>query len=564
MKKLLRQCIRFGLGPAAFYLLWFVVLTWPLVRTFATDIWAGPGDGLQMVWNLWWVNYAATELGQLPWSTHHLHFPVGTSLLVHTMHPLKGFMCIPLRDVLSLIECYNTMNLFSFVVSGVTAFWLALRFSRAYWPSLIGGFIFTFSNYHFAHMQGHMQLVSMEWIPLFVLLWDRLLERPRLGTAAGAALTLGLVVLCDHYYFLYCCLTAAFMMLWHAWRRRDAWYIVRRPFLGPMALFGALVLATSGVLVGATLHFMHTEPQGLYFEASEFSMDALALLIPGAHWRFGELTQPYWSRIPGKIHGNSVHLGLAVLTLLGCAWVCRRRLPPEAHVRFWLALAATFAVLALGPRLYIAGWQVPYLGDWEVPLLRMPYALLAKFMPGMQVGARPVRLVIVTILCASIIVPVVIHYLWAQGRRTRGWVVALLAVMVLEFWPSPPATFRESIPGFVPVLASRRDGGALYDGATPEPRAMYYQTMHAHPLAFGYISRAHTTLRQQKAEKEAVYNAGNYRDLRDVYGFRYMLTPAGTAVQAACPEAVRIYRDERVDLYDLATEPHDDRREEQP
>ena len=54
----------------------------------------------------------------------------------------------------------------------------------------IAGAIFTFSSYHFAHSIGHMQLITMQWIPLFLLAWLRLLDEPtrRRGFLAALAL----------------------------------------------------------------------------------------------------------------------------------------------------------------------------------------------------------------------------------------------------------------------------------------------------------------------------------------------------------------------------------------
>lgn len=540
------------LGPALLYLALFLAMTYPAVLQFRTHVWAGAGDGLQMVWNLWWVDHAVTDLHQLPWHTQMLHYPEGTSLLVHTMHPLKGFMAIPLLRILSLTACYNTLVVFSFVMSGLTAFWLVRGVAGAGVPALLGGFIYTFSNYHFAHAQGHMQLVSMEWIPLFVLCWYRLMRAPRIGTALAASGALLLVLLCDHYYFLYCVLVGAFMLAWEMGRRRRLLLPLQAPYRLPLVVFAVCTLLTSGWLVGATLLFLRTEPQGFFFNASEFGMDALALLIPGGHWRFHGLTEWYWSRIPGKIHGSSVHLGCGVLGLVAAAIAGRRRLP-EAHVRFWLAMGAVFAVLALGPRLTIAGWEVPYLGDWNVPLLRMPYTLLARVIPGLDVGARPVRLVVIAILCASVLAPLGWRVCWQRGGAARAAAVAALLLMLVEFLPSPLPQTRIAPPAFVPVLASRPDGGAVFDAVFPEARSMYFQTIHEHPISFGYISRTHASLGRAKAEKEAVYASGRIAELRDRFGFRYLVAPPALDVPAACPGAVLLSEDAaaHANLYDL-------------
>jgi hypothetical protein len=56
--------------------------------------------------------------------------------------------------------------------------------------------------------------VSLEWIPLFVLLWLKLVTEPTIARGIGAAVVLFLVILCDYYYFLYCVITGALILGW--------------------------------------------------------------------------------------------------------------------------------------------------------------------------------------------------------------------------------------------------------------------------------------------------------------------------------------------------------------
>ena len=165
------RLLRFLLVPGLIYLVTFVAVTFPAILNFSSHYWCGPGDGLQMVWNIWWANRSITELHQLPWHTTALFYPEGTHLLVHTFHPLKGLMATVMLPFLSLAQTYNTLIIFSYVMTGLSMMWFAYSVCKSYWPSVVGGFVLSFCNYHFAHTQGHMQLISMEWIPLFLLLW---------------------------------------------------------------------------------------------------------------------------------------------------------------------------------------------------------------------------------------------------------------------------------------------------------------------------------------------------------------------------------------------------------
>ncbi|HYV09319.1 MAG TPA: hypothetical protein VE980_00200, partial [Pyrinomonadaceae bacterium] len=157
--------------PLLFYFACFYLLTFPQLHQFSTHYFTDEGDGLGNIWNLWWTNKAITELHQYPWHTTFLYYPYGTSLLSHTLNPFNGLLAIVLLRLMTQVQAHNFIVVFAFVVSGVTAFFLAREFTKSFAACLIAGFIFTFSEYHFSHAQGHLNLLSMEWIPLFVLCW---------------------------------------------------------------------------------------------------------------------------------------------------------------------------------------------------------------------------------------------------------------------------------------------------------------------------------------------------------------------------------------------------------
>jgi len=204
--------VELWLVPLALYALLFAAFTFPLLGDFSTHFFTNDADGLSNVWNLWWVDTALTRLGTSPFFTKYLHPPHGTTLLGHTLNPFNGLVAAGLEPWLGLVRAHNVIVVFAFVFGAWTAFRLALHVTGRTAASLIAGFAFGFSSYHFAHTEGHLNLVSLEWIPLFLLAWLRLLERPSAARAIGAALALLLVLLCDYYYFLYCVLAGALVL----------------------------------------------------------------------------------------------------------------------------------------------------------------------------------------------------------------------------------------------------------------------------------------------------------------------------------------------------------------
>jgi hypothetical protein len=260
-----------GRGAAAAALIGYglltLAMTYPLVTRFTTAIPGDGFDGWQHTWNLWWVRRALLVEHAHPWFTDMLYYPVGVSLLFHTLNLFNGLTTLPMQLAWGLLPAYNSAVLFSFAVSGLGAYLLARtvlgpRSSRL--AAFAAGIIFTFSPFHIAHLLGHMQVLSMEWVPFFSLYLLRTVKgewasgrageaaKRRSGEAADrhvsesanhdsrltfdasrftlhvsratrhnlllAILFLGLTALCDWYYVLYCLIFTAVVFFWIAIR----------------------------------------------------------------------------------------------------------------------------------------------------------------------------------------------------------------------------------------------------------------------------------------------------------------------------------------------------------
>jgi hypothetical protein len=205
------------------YLAFTALLTYPLVREFGRAIPGDGFDGWQNVWNIWWVKRALLVEGTNPYFTRLLDYPAGVYLYFHTLNIFNGLTFLPITLNAGQLAAYDVAAAFSFVVGGYGGYLLTLRAmsqpgttrtsvgALAHTAAFLGGFIFAFSPYHMAHLLGHMQLISLEWLPFCALttinLLTRIGDRPSEGTlatlrrclpqAALSALFLVLVALCD-------------------------------------------------------------------------------------------------------------------------------------------------------------------------------------------------------------------------------------------------------------------------------------------------------------------------------------------------------------------------------
>ena len=168
------------------YLLLTLGLTYPLVTQFGRAIPGDGFDGWQNYWNLWWAKTALLEQHTHPWFTNMLYHPTGVGLLFHTLNAFNGFITLPVQLAFGLLPAYNAAVLLSFTLGGLGAYLLAryvLGPGSSRLAAFAAGVIFTFSPFHIAHLLGHMQVISLEWIPFYALY---LLKTVQCGLEAGS------------------------------------------------------------------------------------------------------------------------------------------------------------------------------------------------------------------------------------------------------------------------------------------------------------------------------------------------------------------------------------------
>lgn len=498
----------------------FCILTYPLIRHFRTHYFSELGDGLQNAWNLWWIDKAVTELHQNPYFTTWLHYPDGTSLLGHTLGLFNGLLGIALQRFLTMNEAYNLIIVFAFTAAGYTAFRLAFHLTDSYWSSLAAGYLFTFSQYHFAHAVGHMNLVSIEWIPLFILCWYRLIVDPGPRKAVFAAIALSLVLLSDNYYFLYGIFSVLLIVLWHAQSSRDYLFLFRKKHLLPLTLFTGISLTACGPLLLPLLRIIRTDPFTGAHDPMDFSLDLGALFIPGGHSRFAGLTESYWSQLPGNIQESSVYLGVSVWLLILFTWLNRRRGRLQFQsFNLWFLLLLFFGVMALGPALQLSGKPL-YTG-------LMPYTMLQVLVPPIRVSGVPVRMTVMVTLAAAMITAMGLKMLLGRRGRFRLPMSFILgAVMIVELLPGPLPASAPVNPPYLDQLSALPPTAGLMDTVNPTSIALYLQTRHGLPLADGYISRYPSSVFETMKKKYKALDTGDFQTLIHNYRIEYLLTAA--------------------------------------
>ena len=157
----------------------------------------------------------------------------------------------------------------------------------------------------------------------------------------------------------------------------------------------------------------------------------------------------------------------------------------------WVVITIGFALLALGPFIYIAGVNTHVPGPWA----------LLRYAPGFGLTRMPSRFAIVAVLGLAMVMAGALAAIGARWPRRRRLMAAGVGfLLVFELWPAPRMLYSAEIspiydriaadPRPVRVLSlpfGVRDG--VWATGNFRPRSLYNQTRHGKALIGGYLSR---------------------------------------------------------------------------
>ena len=484
------------------YTLLTLLLTYPIIFQLSTHLPGDGGDSNIRVWNLWWIKKALVDLHTNPFWTDYVFYPEGVSLVFHNLGPFTGLLGAPLQALVGLPTANNLLILLSFVLSGYGAY-LLTRYLVANRPSaFLGGIIFTFCPYKFAHLLGHFNLVFTEWIPFYVLTLLRLTSYPRreaIGPSLRCATCLLLIAFCDFSYLIHALM---FTALFVAYRMRidgcrTYWGRDGRKLaisLGFFLIGFAPVLLMAGIdLLGSGPAAAHGLSGGRSGGATAFQADLLSFITPSPlHPFLGPLVQPVASRFSGGPAEATVFAGYLPL-VLGLIAATQLRLK-EPWVRFWCLVLMVFFILSLGPFPRVLGIGINF-----IPL---PYHLIMRT-PILNHLRVPSRFDIMVMLSLAVLSAFSCRRLfdWFASRAHRSVIFLGITLTILfEYLAIPFPTFGASTPAIYEQIAKEpgqftvldiplaRTSGTGGIGKFPAP-FMLYQTVHEKKIVGGQISR---------------------------------------------------------------------------
>jgi len=500
-------------------------------------------DAPMNAFHIWWMKQVFTQ-GYWPWHTPYLYHPLGTDLYWHTLAPIKASMGTLLLPFFDPITSYNLLLLGTFVIVGYST-WLFLRYMIARTSSqdmvtdfaaFAGACVFTLSGYILINVIQHINLLSIEGVPLFLLWYYKYRDTRKARYLTFMALTAFYVSLCEYYYLVYIGLFMAldmsvgvyasggFFLSRSSWKKPEVIVILK--------CIAASIIGASPILIMLILHAFPA-PINTNHAGSDFPLETLGLIIPGP--------QSYWFPFlpaflkaavsgPAGVSSAGFFVGLFIPSISGYAiWKnignCRR----------YAVIGACFLILSFGPYLMIANqnqhsiatvasiaclMMIPFLKRGRMvrdvffiftfailvdlvigftlfrqPLrvmVPLPYILFQNLVPFFGRGGMPCRFVAMTYLmlavCFSISVATLIR------RRFLG--LTLIELMVIALF-IPSIEFARNAVNFVPyptmpasvanVIKAELPNVAVFTDAFVA--SQYEVVLHEHPVSFGRLSR---------------------------------------------------------------------------
>ncbi len=126
------------------------------------------------LWNLWWVRHAIFDLHVSPLYTNYVVYPFLSPLAGHTLALLWGLVSAPFQMIFGLIPTFNAILVLSFVLAATAMYAFVRKHVERASVALLAGLLFAFTPAMVQRASvGHLDKLSIFWLPLCLLLWDK-------------------------------------------------------------------------------------------------------------------------------------------------------------------------------------------------------------------------------------------------------------------------------------------------------------------------------------------------------------------------------------------------------
>ena len=420
---------------AVLYLGLTLVFTYPLTSNLLTSFYGFPGDpyGLSGLSGLWWTKYAIFDLHMSPMFCPKVGYPFGAYNMYP--NPIISVMSLIATLLLGAVAAFNLVIIFSFIMAGIGAYYLVYLITKDEYASFVGGCIFAFAPYHFAHAIHHLSLTQIQWFPFCLVFLFKLRVDQSHRNALLFTLFLILQMFSDPYYALIVAIMAlTFIAVWiHADRLESLDSKTIR--LGLLSLFITMAISalTYAFLMRPAASHSGVVPNRDIAELVAYSARPWDFFVPMIyHPVFGKYTFGF---IMSHLHGSNpveqtIYLGYIPLVLAGFAIYRNKkgfiRDDQTEHENF----AITFSMALIIASLLFMLPAYMQLGNLIVP------SSLSYFLYKItQIFRVMTRFDVLIMLAMAILAGIGLKY----AIKSKIAIIIIMALIMFEYVPVPVA-----------------------------------------------------------------------------------------------------------------------------
>ncbi len=358
----------------------------PLFDHLGTRLAVNAGDPALNAAILWW-NATVVPLTHAWWNQPWFHPAAGVTALTENLLGLAP-IATPLYWLThDVVTTYNLTFFLSWPLSAFACYLLVRRLTGRLDAGLVAGLAFGFSPYRVSAEIGHLQSLSVYWLPVAMLALHAFLETRRRVWLAVFGVAWVLQSLANGYYMLF---GAVLIALWLVYFGTQASH--RRGAIEVIAAWAVASLALLPILIG--YHHVH-DYYGLkrtFFEAQAFSAH------PDSFLQISDFVRAWQGTLSsGK---DTLFPGLAVLVLLSGGVILGLSRPKPGATRsrtrvvLQRSLAVVFVLSLAAVLIWLARGSVSiHVGDWTLFRMTNPSrALMVMAVCGAAVlWMAPVR-----------------------------------------------------------------------------------------------------------------------------------------------------------------------------
>ena len=145
------------------------LLTYPLILNLDDMILGIKGDNMYFIWQSWWLKASIFDLQTNTFQTDYIFYPEGINFLRGFHGILPTVMASTLQFIFSPLVSYNIIVLLLMVLAAYATYLMVKYFVKNNYIAFLAGVMMVMSPYLFIRSLGHLNLLAVCWIPLFIL-----------------------------------------------------------------------------------------------------------------------------------------------------------------------------------------------------------------------------------------------------------------------------------------------------------------------------------------------------------------------------------------------------------